>query len=174
MSMAHRFSDSRDFQRTRAPVQSAVAPSRAGSPWELVLACLAGLIFSAGLTLGGMTDPRRVQAFLDMRTMLEGPFPGNWDPTLGLVMLGAVAVSLLAFWLTPSYSRKPWAARDFVLPSPGNSDARLLIGAVLFGIGWGMSGYCPGPVLASLLTGHIDIAIFVLSMLPGMYLARKV
>lgn len=171
--MVRKFSSSRDFVQTRAPVQAS-ALVQSGSVWELAIACVAGLIFAAGLTLGGMTDPRRVIAFLDMRSMLSGPFPGEWDPTLGLVMLGALAVSLLAFWLTPAYSRKPWFTHEFMLPNHGSSDGRLIAGGVLFGIGWGLSGYCPGPVLASLLTGHIDAAIFVLSMLPGMYLARKI
>lgn len=171
--MARKFSSSRDFAHTRDRMLPAAAAQR-GSVWELAIACLAGLIFAAGLTLGGMTDPRRVIAFLDMRNMLQGPFPGEWDPTLGLVMLGAVSVSLLAFWLTPAYGRKPWFTRDFMLPHRGESDGRLIAGGVLFGIGWGLSGYCPGPVLASLLTGHIDAALFVLAMLPGMYLARKI
>lgn len=142
------------------------------SEWWLALA--AGFVFAAGLVLGGMTDPVRVIAFLDVKEMFEGPFPGRWDPTLGLVMAGALAVSLVAFSLTPYASRQPWVTREFRLPEPGSIDTRLIAGAVLFGIGWGIAGFCPGPALASLFTGRIEPVIFVMSMLPGMYLAGKI
>lgn len=150
------------------------ASTQARSRWELWLAAVAGVVFAAGLTLGGMTDPRRVLAFLDMRAMFEGDFPGRWDPTLGLVLLGAVSVSLLAFWLTPSYAKKPWFTAEFMLPRKMPVDTRLIAGAILFGIGWGIIGYCPGPALATLFTGDFDVALFVLAMLPGMYLGRKI
>ena len=151
------------------------APSTATrSRWELWLAAAAGVVFAAGVTMGGLTDPRRVLAFLDVRLIFEGAFPGAWDPTLGLVMLGALSVSLLAFWLTPTYARKPWFTPEFVLPRKMPVDGRLIVGAILFGLGWGTIGYAPGPVLASLFTGDFDVALFVLAMLPGMYLARKV
>ena len=148
--------------------------SSTGSPWELWLAAVAGVLFAAGLTLGGMTDPQRVLAFLDVRRMFENGFPGQWDPTLGLVLLGAVAIGLLAFWLTPTYASKPWFTSSFQLPRKESVDGRLIIGAIVFGVGWGMIGYCPGPALATLFTGDFDVALFVLAMLPGMYLARKV
>ena len=88
-------------------------------------------------------------------------------------MGGAVVVSLMAFSLTPYASRRPWFASIFVWPRRAGVDARLVVGAVLFGIGWGLSGYCPGPAIANLFTGQIDTVIFVLAMLPGMWLARK-
>ena len=89
-------------------------------------------------------------------------------------MGGAVMVSLLGFFLTPYASVRPWFTRAFVLPHHEHVDARLVIGAVVFGLGWGLSGYCPGPAMASLLTGQIDTVIFVMAMLPGMWLARKI
>lgn len=124
--------------------------------------------------MSGMTQPDKVIGFLDVQAMFVGAFPGVWDPSLGLVMLGAVMVALIAFSVTPYASVRPWFAASFVLPTRESMDGRLVSGAVIFGIGWGLSGYCPGPVLASLLTGHIDVAIFVLAMLPGMWLARKI
>lgn len=141
---------------------------------ELAISFVAGLVFAAGLVLSGMTQPEKVIGFLDIKEMFIGVFPGRWDYSLGLVMGGAVAVSLLAFSLTPYASVRPWFAPAFVLPRRAGVDARLVIGAIMFGVGWGISGYCPGPALASLLTGQLDTVIFVLAMLPGMWLARKV
>lgn len=140
---------------------------------ELVIAFVAGLVFAAGLVMSGMTQPHKVIAFLDIKQMAVGTFPGAWDPSLGFVMAGAVMVTLIAFFATPLASVRPWFGRAFVLPSRESIDLRLLLGAVLFGIGWGLSGYCPGPAMASLLTGQLDTVIFVMAMLPGMYLARK-
>ena len=141
---------------------------------ELAISLVAGLVFSAGLVLSGMTQPDKVIGFLDIKEMFIGAFPGQWDYSLGLVMAGAVMVSLLAFSLTPYASVRPWFAPAFVLPRRQDVEARLVIGSITFGIGWGLSGYCPGPALASLLTGQVDTAIFVLAMLPGMWLARKI
>ncbi len=141
---------------------------------ELVIAFVAGFVFSAGLVMSGMTQPHKVIAFLDLKQMAVGAFPGAWDPSLGFVMAGAVMVTLLGFFATPLASVRPWFARAFVLPRRETIDLRLLLGAVLFGIGWGLSGYCPGPAMASLLTGQLDTVIFVMAMLPGMWLARKI
>ena len=154
------------------PVHRAARPLRARA--ELLISFLAGLVFAAGLVMSGMTQPDKVIGFLDVRHMFAGPFPGLWDPTLGFVMGGAVMVSLIAFAATPYASRRPWFTRSFVLPRRGSIDGRLVGGAIIFGIGWGLSGYCPGPALASLLTGQVDTAVFVLAMLPGMWLARKI
>ena len=140
---------------------------------ELVISFLAGLVFAAGLVLGGMTQPEKIIGFLDIKEMFVGAFPGQWDYTLGIVMAGAVAVSMLAFSLTPYASTRPWFASSFVWPRRAGVDVRLIVGAILFGVGWGLSGYCPGPALANLFTGQIDTVIFVLAMLPGMWLARK-
>ena len=140
---------------------------------ELAIAFAAGLVFATGLVLSGMTQPEKIIGFLDIKEMFVGDFPGRWDYTLGLVMAGAVMISLIAFSLTPYASVRPWFASTFVWPRRAGIDARLVVGAILFGIGWGLSGYCPGPALANLFTGQIDTVIFVLAMLPGMWLARK-
>lgn len=141
---------------------------------ELLISFFAGFVFSAGLTVSGMTQPDKVIGFLDIKEMFVGEFPGLWDPALGIVMFGAVLISLIGFAATPYASIRPWFTDRFTLPRREIVDGRLIAGAMIFGIGWGLSGYCPGPALATLLTGQIDIAIFVLSMLPGMWLARKI
>lgn len=152
---------------------SAARRSRLHPMAELLVAFLAGLIFAAGLTLSGMTQPEKVIALLDLKRMLIGPFPGQWDGTLLFVALGALLIALIGYALTPRASVRPWFTRSFVLSSGGHSDGRLIAGAVVFGIGWGMSGYSPATALASLLTGQLDTVIFVLAMLPGMWVARK-
>ena len=131
------------------------------------IALTAGLIFAAGLTLGGMTDPRKVQGFLD----IGGVLAGRWDPSLAFVMGGALLVSLVAF-ATVKTQAAPWANAKFELPTRRDIDARLLIGAVLFGTGWGIAGFCPGPALASLLIGGADVLYFVVAMLAGMLVAK--
>jgi len=140
---------------------------------ELLIAFAAGLIFAAGLTLSGMTQPEKVIAMLDLKELLVGPFPGQWDGTLLFVALGAVLIALLGYTLTPRASVRPWFTRSFVLSSGSRGDGRLIAGAVVFGVGWGISGYSPATALATLLTGQLDTVIFVLAMLPGMWLARK-
>ena len=132
-----------------------------------VIALAAGLIFAAGLTLGGMTDPRKVQGFLDV----GGIFAGRWDPSLAFVMGGALLVSLLAF-ASVKAKETPWANAKFELPTRRDIDARLVIGAILFGAGWGIAGFCPGPAFASLLTGGADVLYFVVAMLAGMLVAK--
>ncbi|MDY7229077.1 DUF6691 family protein [Hyalangium rubrum] len=129
------------------------------STW--VTAAVAGLLFSLGLGMGGMTDPARVQGFLD--------FTGAWDPTLAFVMGGALAVHAPFSWLIRRRSA-PVLAPAFPELSKTRVDGRLLLGASLFGMGWGLSGYCPGPALTSLVTGGGMVALFVLSMLGGMWL----
>jgi len=146
---------------------------RPGKASVLLIAFLAGCIFAAGLTLSGMTLPAKVIAFLDIKEMFIGEFPGNWDPALLFVVLGALAIALLGFALTPYASIRPWFGTDFVLSTRRRVDGRLIAGALVFGIGWGLSGYSPATALASLLTGQIDTVVFVLAMLPGMWLAGK-
>jgi uncharacterized protein len=139
------------------------------SQWlAVVIALFAGIIFAAGLTLGGMTDPRKVQGFLDV----GGIFVGRWDPSLAFVMGGALLVSLIAF-ATVKTKSTPWASAKFELPTRRDIDARLIIGAVLFGTGWGIAGFCPGPALASVLTGGASVPWFVAAMLTGMFVAKK-
>ncbi len=152
---------------------SADRPPARGRVSALLIACLSGCIFAAGLTLSGMTQPEKVIAFLDIREAFVGRFPGNWDPALGLVVIGALAVALLGFALTPYASIRPWFTASFMLSNRRRVDGRLIVGAIAFGIGWGLSGYSPSTALASLLTGQIDTVVFVLAMLPGMWLAGK-
>ncbi len=139
----------------------------------LLVACLSGVVFAAGLIWSGMTRPDKVIGFLDLKELFVGNFPGRWDPSLLFVVLGAVAIALLGYSLTPYASVKPWFARGFVLSTRRRVDVRLLIGALAFGVGLGLSGYSPSTALASLLTGQVDTAIFVLSMLGGMWVAEK-
>ena len=140
----------------------------------LLVAFVAGCIFAAGLTLSGMTQPEKVIAFLDIKEMFFGDFPGNWDASLLFVVLGALAVALLGFALTPYASIRPWFAATFRLSNRRRVDGRLIAGAILFGIGWGLGGYSPATALASLLTGQIDTVVFVLAMLPGLWVAGYV
>ena len=156
-----------------AGIGTGASPFLSRNTAELLISFAAGFIFSAGLTMSGMTQPEKVIGFLDVKEMFVGEFPGLWDPTLGIVMLGAVMISLIGFAATPYASIRPWFTDRFTLPTRKMVDGRLVVGAVIFGVGWGLSGYCPGPVIATLLTGQIEIAIFVLAMLPGMWLARK-
>lgn len=150
----------------------APVPSRSRLP-ALLTAFISGCIMAAGLTLSGMTQPEKVVAFLDVRAAFDGAFPGTWDPALGFVVLGALAVTPLGFALTAYASRRPWFSARFTLTNRRSIDGRLIVGAIVFGIGWGMSGYSPSTALASLLTGQIDTVVFVLAMLPGMWLAGK-
>jgi uncharacterized membrane protein YedE/YeeE len=125
-----------------------------------VLAFLAGLLFSAGLCLSGMTSPSKVLAFLDVS--------GAWDPSLALVMAGAVAVSAIAFRVHARRGAPIEPCATASPPTRSGLDARLLCGAALFGLGWGMSGVCPGPAVTCLASGHVGVAVFVGSMLVGM------
>jgi uncharacterized protein len=134
---------------------------------SLVAGLLSGVVFAAGLVLGGMTDPKKVQAFLDF-----GGIPsGRWDASLAFVMGGALLVSYFAF-RSVTGRNMPWFAPKFELPTRRDIDTPLVIGAVLFGAGWGLAGYCPGPALASVLTGGVDILVFVGAMLIGMAIAK--
>jgi uncharacterized membrane protein YedE/YeeE len=119
-----------------------------------------GLVFAAGLCLAGMTRPERILAFLDVL--------GKWDPSLALVMAGAIAVAAPAFFLAARRAR-PVLADDFRLPprrAPVERD--LLVGATLFGIGWGLSGLCPGPAVVALASARVGALVFVASMVAGM------
>jgi uncharacterized protein len=141
----------------------------------LLFAALAGFIFAAGLVLSGMTQPAKVIGFLNITGLAQGVSwkaqPGYWDPSLAFVMGGALMVTLIAFAITPKRV-KPWAAERFDLPSRSDIDGRLVVGAALFGGGWGIAGYCPGPVLASLFVSW-DAVVFAGSMLVGMIAAKR-
>ena len=128
---------------------------------QALVALIAGLVFGLGLLLSGMGNPAKVQNFLDIF--------GAWDPSLGLVMGGAIAVGLVAF--TWAKQRKTaLLGVPMQLPSSTIIDARLLAGAALFGIGWGLAGFCPGPAVMNLVTGHAEVWWFVGAMLVGMAL----
>ena len=126
-------------------------------------ALLAGALFGLGLAISRMTDPDKVLNFLDLA--------GRWDPSLALVMGGALAVSMPGFaWVRRRARVLTDAASQS--PSPQRIDARLLAGSALFGIGWGIAGYCPGPALANLTHGTTEALVFVIALLTGSQLAR--
>lgn len=120
-----------------------------------------GVLFGAGLALSGMMNPSRVRSFLDVF--------GRWDPTLGFVMAGALAVMALA-WMIQRRMEKPVAHDLFHLPGTARIDARLVAGSALFGIGWGIAGLCPGPAIASLAVNPAPAVIFSGAMVAGMAL----
>lgn len=122
---------------------------------------LAGLLFGLGLILSGMTDPGKVLGFLDLF--------GLWDPSLALVMGGAIAVGLVAFTVAKKRSMSLLGGA-MQLPTQKQIDKRLVIGSLLFGAGWGVAGFCPGPALVSMASGQPKALIFVLAMLAGMAL----
>jgi uncharacterized membrane protein YedE/YeeE len=136
-------------------------PARAVLPRALV-GLLAGLLFGAGLALGGMTDPAVVQGFLDVA--------GDWNPALLGVMGGAV-VAFLGYRIVFRTGR-PTLAASFAEPPRRRPDAALLLGAGVFGIGWGLAGYCPGPALAALPAALPGTALFVAAMLAGLGAVR--
>ncbi|WP_192034860.1 DUF6691 family protein [Halomonas sp. YLGW01] len=125
---------------------------------------LAGLLFGLGLALGGMTDPGRVIGFLDLA--------GAWDPTLMFVLGGAVVTTFIGYrWVLRRTA--PLFAGAFQLPTRRDLDAKLLGGAALFGIGWGLSGYCPGPAVASLSGVSLPLVAMLAAMVAGWWLARR-
>ena len=126
-----------------------------------LIAFFAGLIFGIGLLLAGMANPAKVLGFLDLA--------GAWDPSLALVMGGAIAVALLPFAWARRQSRSLLGA-PMQLPQKRELDRRLILGSLVFGIGWGIAGICPGPGVAILLTGHWQAMLFVAAMLAGMLL----
>ncbi len=144
---------------------------------KLAFAFAASLLFAFGLVISGMTQPAKVVGFLNLGGLKNGlsweAQAGFWDPSLALVMGGALLVTLIAFTVTTRKGRKPWAANGFSLPTRSDIDAKLLLGGALFGVGWALAGYCPGPALASVLTGGGDAIVFVLAMGVGMWLAKR-
>lgn len=127
----------------------------------MLIALFAGVIFGLGLIVGGMTNPAKVLAFLDIS--------GDWDPSLAFVMLGAIAIGFFAFKTAAKQSRS-LLGLPMQLPVSHLIDRKLVIGALLFGVGWGLAGFCPGPAVASILVGGAAVWIFVASMLAGMAL----
>jgi len=128
-----------------------------------VVAFACGIVFALGLGLGGMTQPTRVLAFLDVA--------GDWDPRLALVMLGAIAVYAPVYRLARRRAR-PVLAPAFDLPTRRDIDGRLVAGALVFGVGWGLAGLCPGPSLTALASGESAAFLFVVAMLAGIVGSR--
>ena len=125
----------------------------------ILTSLLAGLVFGLGLIVSGMADPGKVLGFLDLA--------GLWDPSLALVMLGAIGVGLVAFGIA---KRRTTSLLGLILklPAARQIDARLVGGSLLFGAGWGIAGFCPGPALAALGMGELKAVVFVVAMLLGM------
>ncbi len=126
---------------------------------SMMSALLVGLVFGIGLIVSGMTNPAKVQGFLDLA--------GNWDPSLAFVMGGAILVGLVGFRFAGKRARS-LLGEPMRLPSATRIDRRLVLGALAFGAGWGLAGFCPGPALASLATGNPKALIFTGAMLAGM------
>jgi len=126
---------------------------------------LSGLMFGFGLLLSGMANPAKVQNFLDLF--------GTWDPSLAFVMGGAIAVTMPGFWLVTRRS-KPFFNDVFHPPTRTDFDARLITGAAIFGVGWGLGGFCPGPAMTALPLAAEGTLIFVATMLTGMAASKYV
>lgn len=128
-----------------------------------IAALVAGIVFGLGLAVSQMVNPAKVLAFLDIA--------GRWDPSLALVMGGALVVTFFGYRWVLGHDR-PVYADTFRLPTARDVDARLMSGAAIFGIGWGLVGFCPGPALAALAFGRLEPVLFILAMLAGAALYR--
>lgn len=126
---------------------------------RILMALITGLVFGIGLIVAGMTNPAKVLGFLDLA--------GRWDPSLALVMAGAILVALPAFRVA-ARRRQSLLGEPMHLPTATRIDRRLVLGSLAFGAGWGLAGFCPGPALASLATGSVQPLIFCAAMLAGM------
>jgi uncharacterized protein len=125
---------------------------------------VSGLLFGIGLILAGMTEPLKVKGFLDLA--------GAWDPSLALVMGGAIALGAVAFARARRRERS-WTGAPMEIPTRRNIDWRLISGGLLFGVGWGIAGFCPGPAIVALGSGMGSAGIFVAAMLVGMVIHDK-
>jgi uncharacterized membrane protein YedE/YeeE len=132
---------------------------------KMLVNLFAGALFGLGLSVSGMVNPQKVIGFLD--------FAGDWDPTLALVFGGALLVAIPAFRLILKRPR-PVLAEKFDLPTKKDVDARLLAGAAIFGIGWGLAGLCPGPAVTALASGLAPVFAFVAAMVAGMAIYKWV
>jgi uncharacterized membrane protein YedE/YeeE len=130
---------------------------------QSAIALAAGTMFGAGLAVSGMANPQRVQAFLDLG--------GSWDPTLAFVMGGAMLVMGIA-WAIQRRMAAPVAVSRFDLPQTRRIDAKLALGALIFGAGWGIGGLCPGPAIADLAIAPVQAAMFMAAMLAGIAIHR--
>lgn len=134
---------------------------------SVLLQFIIGLIFGLGLILSGMSNPAKVLNFLDFAAIRTG----TWDPSLAFVMVGAVAVTFVGFRLVLKRSQ-PIMAGKFHLPAREDIDARVIAGPVIFGIGWGLAGFCPGPAITALGFGTKAAVVYAVAMFAGMWLAR--
>lgn len=125
------------------------------------VAFLAGMLFAVGLVISEMTRPDKVIDFLDLA--------GAWDPSLAFVMVGAIGFHAVTFRLITSRTAPVWG-EVFHIPTRQDLDGPLLVGAILFGAGWGLGGFCPGPAIASVASATMEVGVFVLAMLFGMWL----
>ena len=132
---------------------------------EALLALLSGALFGVGLAFSGMADPSRVRAFLDVM--------GPWDPTLAFVMVGAMLPMIVA-WRIKASLVAPVIGETFHVPSTSLVDRKLIAGAALFGVGWGITGLCPGPAFADLAVRPLPAALFIAAMLGGMLVNRLI
>ncbi len=131
----------------------------------VIFAFLCGLIFGVGLLISGMANPEKVLSFLD----LSRP----WDPSLAFVMIGAIAVGIVGFALVKG-KKRAFCGVPILLPANNTIDRTLVVGAILFGLGWGLAGICPGPALVLLGAGVGKGLLFILAMLVGMWLVNRV
>lgn len=129
-----------------------------------LIALGAGTLFGIGLAFSGMADPSRVRGFLDLG--------GRWDPTLAFVMAGAILPMAVA-WLIQRRLAAPLAASQFAVPATGKLDRPLIVGSILFGVGWGIAGLCPGPAIAGLALNPSAALVFVIAMVVGMTVHRS-
>ncbi len=128
-----------------------------------IVVYLAGLLFGLGIMISGMANPAKVINFFDLA--------GSWDPSLIFVMGGALVTTFIGYRVVLARKR-PWLAERFYLPSNNTIDTRLIAGAAIFGIGWGIAGFCPGGALPTLGTGRADVVLFVATMLAGILITR--
>ncbi len=131
-----------------------------------LVAVASGIVFAVGLGIAGMTRPEKVIGFLH--------FGGQWDASLALVMVGAIGVNAAVWWGVARHREKPMYGEAFEVPVAGVIDWRLVVGAVIFGLGWGLGGYCPGPAVSSSLVAGPGAPVFVAAMLAGMWLAKRI
>jgi uncharacterized protein len=140
---------------------------------KMVFGLAAGALFAAGLVVSGMTQTTKVIGFLNVGGIFSPSRFGAWDASLAFVMGGALMITLVAFAITPTQGRKPWFSEKFELPTRKDVDFKLVAGAAMFGIGWGLAGYCPGPAMASVISGGVDALVFVAALLVGLLAAKR-
>jgi uncharacterized protein len=135
---------------------------------SLLVQLFIGLLFGTGLVVAGMSDPQKVLNFLDVTAISTG----SWDPSLAFVLAGATSTTFIGYKLVLQRA-KPIFETTFHLPTANKIDQPLILGSAIFGIGWGLSGFCPGPAFTALGTLNVSALLFVAAMLVGMIAARR-